>query len=277
MTCGDIPTESVIFAAYRVLFPCDMEINGEILRSVELPEIKKAYRRRALDTHPDRFVIVDERLRKDCTERFIEVSEAYETLSRYLTLRDRGFEFRRNDAGGYGRSRKAGPFEWQRPKTASRFYDPGNEASRFSYWGKGVPPRRLRFGEFLYFSGVIPWSFLIKALIWQRQHRLRIGEIAQRWRWFNESQIIWVLKDRRPGELIGEALLRRRLISPFQLSVLLWQQKKTQKPIGEVFVQQGLLTGEKVWRYLQRQDAHNVRFHSDWGSHHSYRFKSQRR
>jgi hypothetical protein len=271
MMCDDFPTESMVFAAYRVLFPCDMELNGEMLRSVELPEVKKAYRRRALDTHPDRFAFRDDRLRKHCTERFIQVSEAYETLSWYLTLRDKGFEFRRNDAGRYGQSRRTSPFERKEPKTASRFYSPGNEAFRFSFWEKGVPLRRLRFGEFLYYSRVIPWSFLIKALIWQKKHRPRIGEIAQRWRWFNESQIIGVLKERRPGELIGEALLRRRLISPFQLSVLLWQQKKIQKPIGEYFVHQRLLTGEQVWRYLQRQDAHNVRFYSNWGAHHSYR------
>jgi hypothetical protein len=271
MMHGDLPTESMIFAAFRVLFAFDMEVNGEILRSVELPEIKKAYRRRALDTHPDRFVSGDEGLRKDCTERFIEVSEAYETLSTYLSLRDKGFELRPNDGGGHERPRNNRPFRWQRPKSTRRFYDPGREAFGFSFWEKEVPLRRLRFGEFLYFSGVIPWSFLIKALVWQKKQRPRMGEIAQRWRWFTESQITWVLKDRRPGELIGEALLRRRLISPFQLSVLLWQQKKLQKPIGEYFVHQGLLTGKEVWRYLQRQETHNVGFSSDWKLRSSYR------
>jgi hypothetical protein len=276
MMFGDLPTESMIFAAFRVLFPCDMEINGEILRSVELCEIKKAYRRRALDTHPDRFASRDERLRKDSTQRFIEVSEAYETLSRYLTLRDKGFGFRRSDTGGYEQPGNNRPFYWQRPKSASRFYNPGREAFGFSFWEKEVPLRHLRFGEFLYFSGVISWSFLIKALVWQKKQRPRIGEIAQRWRWFTESQIIGVLKYRRPGELIGETLLRRRLISPFQLSVLLCQQKKIQKPIGEYFVQQGLLTGREIWRYLQRQEAHNIGFCSGWGPFHSHRAKPQR-
>jgi hypothetical protein len=277
MMHGDLPTESMIFAAFRVLFPCHMEVSGEILKSVELPEIKKAYRRRALDTHPDRLASSDERLRKDCTERFIEVSEAYETLSWYLTLRDKGFVFKANDAGQYEQHKNDTPFHCQRPKSARHFYDRGREAFGGSFWEKDVPLRQLRFGEFLYFSGIIPWSFLIKALVWQRQQRPRIGEIAQRWRWFTESQVLGVLKDRHPGELVGEALLRRRLITSFQLSVLLWQQKKIQKPIGEYFVQQGLLTGKEVWRYLQRQEAHNSGFRSSWEPFCGHRERSQRR
>ena len=272
---GDWPTESTIVAAYRVLFPCDVEVSGEILSSVDLLEIKKAYRRRAFDTHPDRLPMADDRVRRDSTERFIEISEAYETLSRYLVLRDKGFQPRRNKPAGYEQPRSHPPHYRQRPKPTKRFHDHFGEAFELSYWEREVPLRPLRFGEFLYFSGVIPWSFLIRALLWQRKHRPRLGEIAQRWRWFSESQIIWILKNRRPGELIGEALLRRRVITPFQLNVLLWQQKKIQQPIGEYFIQNGFLTGTEVWRYLQHQEAHNLGFGSDWRPFYNHRTKPQ--
>jgi hypothetical protein len=70
-------TKTTVLAAYRVLFAWDAEVTGKVIRSVELPEIKKAYRRKALDTHPDRLASGDENLQKAFTERFIEVSLSF--------------------------------------------------------------------------------------------------------------------------------------------------------------------------------------------------------
>ncbi len=255
---GDLLTESMVFAAYRVLFADEVEFNSRVLQSLELPEIKKAYRRRALDTHPDRFESCGAQYQKVTTDRFIEVSDAYEKLSTYLTLRDKGFEFTRDDDALPEQAGKGYPFHWHQPRSTSRFTYRDNDAFASSFWKLQLPRRHLRLGEFLYYSGVISWRHLIRALVWQRRQRPRIGEIAQRWRWLNEYQLLWVLKDKRPGELLGQALLRRRLISPFQLSVLLCQQRRIQEPIGLYFVQQGMLTEREILQYLQRQNTHNL-------------------
>jgi len=273
---GDLLTEAKVVDAYRVLFVGAGTANSSLLGSVQLPEIKKAYRRRALDTHPDRFAWADEHHRKICTERFLQVADAYETLSTYLALRDKGFEFKREDPGGFDRVWRGNPFREHKPEPTSRFRDQAEADFSFSFWEKGVPDRALRFGEFLYYSGVIPWRYLINALVWQRRHRPRIGAIAQRWRWCTEEEIVQLLKNRRLGERLGELLLRRRLISPFQLEVLLWQQRKIQKRIGEYFVDQGLLTEAQIRRYLQHQQQHNLKFHPSPPWYQGYWSQSQR-
>lgn len=267
---GDVLTEAKVVEALRILFVGAGQLRGNLICSVQLPEIKKAYRRRALDTHPDRFAWADEDHRKRCTERFLEVTDAYETLSTYLALRDKGFVFEHEKAEDDGRNREGHPFRKRKPEPASRFGDRAEAFSSFSFWGRGVPDRALRFGEFLYYSGVIPWRALINALAWQRRQRPRIGEIAQRWRWCTEVELMELLRGRRLGERVGEVLLRRGLISPFQLDVLLWQQRKIQKRIGEYFLDQGLLTGAQIRRHLQHQQRHNVRFSrsSLWGRDH---------
>ena len=260
---GELLTESRLLTAYQVLFAASGQVNSSLLQSVQLPEIKQAYRRRALDTHPDRFVWGDENCRKQCTERFIEVTDAYETLNHYLVLRDKGLVGEGKQSRESEPVRKAYSSPASKAKPASRFGTPGETAASFAYWEKGVPGRRLRFGEFLYYSGAIPWKALIGALVWQRRQRPKIGEIAQRWRWLTESQIFGLLQKRHPGERLGEVLVRRRIISPFQLEVLLWQQQKIQKRIGEYFLCERFLTQAQIRRHLHQQHQHNLRFCSD--------------
>ena len=257
-------TESRVLRAYQVLFADAGLATSGLLQAVQLPEIKKAYRRRALDTHPDRFASSDELHRKRCTESFIEVTNAYETLNCYLALREKGLVFERKGAGKWESVREDQAPPRSRPTPARSSEKRSQSDCSFSYWEREVPGRGLRFGEFLYYSRIVPWQALIGALVWQRRGRPRIGEIAQHWRWVTEPQLAGLLRGRRLGERLGEILLRHRLISPFQLQVLLWQQQKFQKPIGEYFLRQGFLTQARLQRFLQHQHQHNLRFRSEF-------------
>jgi hypothetical protein len=254
--------ESEIFAAFRLLFTPDTKNYRDILESVQESEIKKAFRKRAMQTHPDRFVSNGAEYQKRCSERFIAVNNAYETLNTYLKSRDKGYALRQPDAGTNGHSgpHQRPPKRPSQPATHSKA-QPGDFHTR-SFWHKDVPHRHLRFGEFLYYSGAIPWKSLIRALVWQVKQRPRIGEIAQKWRWLDEAQISDILKNRHPGDRIGELLLQHGMISPFQLTVLLWQQKRIQKPIGEYFVQQRLLNERKIQDFLRAQQQHNFVYYS---------------
>jgi hypothetical protein len=255
--------ESEILAALRLLFAPDTKNYKDILESVEESEIKRAFRKRAMQTHPDRFVSSGAEYQKRCSERFIAISNAYEILNAYLKSRDNGFSFRQRDTGANGNSgTRQHPRKRQSPPTAHSKEQP-RDFYTHSFWQKDVPRRHLRFGEFLYYSGAIPWKILIRALVWQVKQRPRIGEIAQKWRWLNETQITNLLNNRHPGERLGELLLHHGMISPFQLTVLLWQQKRIQKPIGEYFVQQRLLSEGKIQEFLRRQQKHNFIYYSD--------------
>ena len=260
--------ETKVLAALRLLFASDRGNCGDILESVQESDVKRAFRKKAMQTHPDRFGATGAEQQKRCSERFIAVNNAYEVLNAYLKSRDKGFAPRQPDATA-NRQRGAHQSCRKRPNQSSAHAKAqSRDAYTHSFWQKSVPHRHLRFGEFLYYSGAIPWKSLIGALAWQGRQRPRIGEIAQRWRWLDESQITGVLKNRNPGQRIGELLLNHGMISSFQLTVLLWQQQKAQKPIGEYFVQKRLLSEHRVQDFLHRQQVHNFTYRPDDPAHH---------
>jgi curved DNA-binding protein CbpA len=256
--------ESDILAALGLLFATDINSCREMLVSIQESDIKKAYRQKALQTHPDRFPTLGEDLRKLRSERFIEVTNAYETLNTYLkTSRRRLYGLGQRDtdpdrgAQGNGQTRR-----YQRQSSA-KSHPFSSDFYTSSFWQKNMPGRYLRLAEFLYYSGVITWKVFVKALVWQNKQRPRIGEIAQRWNWLTEMEILRLLRLRRPGQRLGELLLHHEIISPFQLNVLLCQQRKSQRPIGEYFVQQGVLTESQIRDFLFRQKQHNLEYFSD--------------
>lgn len=258
------PNESEILAAFRMLFPSESEIDYCGIDSMHQAQLKTAYRRKALSTHPDRFAHRGEDYQRICSERFIAVCNAYDTLSHFLTLRRQGWQWSRNHLGKSDSA--ATGAETTGPHRAASSSSKGStgqqDDSAGSFWRRSVPRRYLRFAEFLYFCRVIPWKSLVSALAWQRRQRPRIGEIAQKWRWVNASQVETLLRDRRPGERVGEVLLRHGLISHFELQVLLRQQQKFQKPIGLYFVRHGVMSEGDVGRYLHHQRQHNMDFKS---------------
>ena len=249
--------ESEICAALRILFP-DMEKDGEILETLELRELKSAYRKKALRIQPDTVASCREEYRKGCSETFIEVKNAYETLNNYLKSKAGGFNSRRQEP----ETGLCSTVHWQ---FGSRQLDPAAHTEigfhafiRRSFCQTDVPRRQLRFGEFLYYSGLIPWQTLTRALVWQRKNRPRIGQIAQRWRWLTEVQVVSLLRNRRQGDFLGTLLVHDKIISPLQLSTLLWRQKKFQRPIGKYFLVQRLLTERQIRDCLLRQRIHNL-------------------
>lgn len=258
-------TKAQVYGALKVLFSFGTEIDGSLLRTVQTADIKSAYRKKAMATHPDHHADRDERFRKACSRRFIAVSEAYATLTRYVKLREekglnlwqeeakRPVRPARHQSSPHRTARKAGPSGPAPSKSESGFF-----------WHRVLPDKPLRIAEFLFYTGVIPWHLFIKAIVWQRAQRPRLGEIAQKWRWLTESQIRILMRCRQPGELLGEALVRHGLLKPFQLRVLVAQQRKMQQPIGNFFVRNGHLSPAQMEHYLRRQQSHNRKYSSDF-------------
>jgi hypothetical protein len=116
----------------------------------------------------------------------------------------------------------------------------------------------------LYFSGVVLWKDLIASLVWQRRQRECLGEIARRWGWLSEDEVIELLADRRRGERLGEILLRHGIVTPFQVTMLLRHQERTQKQLGRYFVERRLVSEAQLWRYLRDLQAHNVKWRRPW-------------
>ncbi|KJR43280.1 molecular chaperone DnaJ [Candidatus Magnetoovum chiemensis] len=349
-------TESELYNACKVLFGTSIRADRRFLEYIQASGLKSAFRKKAMDTHPDRFATMDEEYQKTCAVQFREVTEAYDKLNNYIKLRDRGgvrfkeptlntsyanereyanysntnawkssndnsqsstfsnpdnnntdnsyskdyakyynkdfssneFDskrsysstesFKRTNNGNNGEPkqsfkdrvketftntfRRSSSSKDDKTKTANNYSVSSEDASSFSssYKNKSIPSRKLKIGEYLYYSGVIAWKELIAALVWQAKNRDRMGEIASRWGWINEKQIKTVLKRKDKGERLGDALVRMKVITPFQRNMLVWQQRKSQKPIGEYFMKENKMPEIILKRYLKNLNDHNMHF-----------------
>jgi molecular chaperone DnaJ/curved DNA-binding protein len=129
-----------------------------VKKSTSAPEIKKAYRQLALKHHPDKSKS------KDATEKFKEISEAYEVLSNpqkrknYDQFGHAAFDPSQGFAGGFGgqsRTYRQGPFTYTYTTSAgpSQGFDFGGFTDPFeifeSFFGGASPfrgARLLRYG-----------------------------------------------------------------------------------------------------------------------------------
>jgi len=252
--------------ACRLLFGEHLEVGQEFVLSLDHSELKRAYRKKALSTHPDRCAALGRHSQAQATARFQEVNLAYQTLNKYLSQRPVYSRKKPVMSADEGRSEVR---SWKR-SSSGRVWTPGEKQEEKQpretaqkvrvYSPDKVPNWKVRTGEFLYFAGVVSWKQLISALVWQKQQRLALGEIAKRWGWLSEFEVIELLNDRRCGERVGEILLRHGFISDFQLAMLLRHQEKTQKPLGGFFIENGLFSEPQLLRYLDDLRHHNQKW-----------------
>jgi len=255
--------ENELINACRILYGPDMNIDGQFLRLLQQKELKSAYRRCALATHPDRFLAHGNYSQKHTMELFVEVSQAYEKLNSYLHQRTLP------PSSIFSSSRSKSPwgakgFSWQDHRRPDhRQYD-SKWKKPFTYPGQGkysevtLPGWRLKLGEYLLYSRIISWDDLISALIWQKNCRPKVGEIALRWRWLSPRQLHQFLRIKLRGEKTGEVLLRYGQITSFQQAMLLRYQSDCQPLIGQYFVHTGLMDQIKIRQHLKNLVHHNV-------------------
>ena len=252
----------------RLLFGRDAAVDRQFLESLQLTSLKSAFRRAALATHPDLYSGRSKSIQNRHAEMFMGASAAYKRLTLFLTRK--GPALRASDpqraTAREGTARNPRPAQPGRSKPANSRHprrEPFSAADMRPtprvriYAPDCAPAWPLRTGEFLYYSKVISWKLLISAIVWQRQQRERVGEIAQRWGWLSEYQLLQVAAGRVLGERIGEVLLRNNWLTPFQLRTLLHYQRKSQQPIGRYFVERSVLSERDLDRYLIDLGEHN--------------------
>ncbi|MBF0318654.1 MAG: hypothetical protein HQL01_02445 [Nitrospirae bacterium] len=285
--------EIELYDACRVLFGKEVRIDRQFLEYIQPSGVKSAYRKMALATHPDRIAAVGVSLQPG-TADFRVVADAYEKISKYLKLREGGYRLRSNSVNTYGESIQKNNYNtrtwqskdtfhsgsaWQNtqkkeaaevPKFSGKYgFTQKNsftsidsqKTSTYSYQQqKSMPKRKLRIGEYLYYSGIVAWKDLIAAIVWQTKQRQRIGEIAARWGWLTEAKILEIMKSRQRGERLGDALVRLKIITPFQCNMLVWQQQKSQNPIGKYFTAEHIVSENDLSRHLSNLKFHNQNF-----------------
>ena len=262
-------------------------------------ELRTAYRRRVLETHPDRAAVLG-RTEAELLREFRAVSEAYELLAELRagllpsgrlappppTVRPPPPSARAHRptarTAPQEPPRRAAPPPPSRPAAAPRQAAPRAQAARAAQagparpqvvppWaGAGLPRRRLKLAEFLYSSGRVTWQDFVAAIAWQRNQRPAVGRIAVGFGFLDRWEVAEILERRRVEgagkEPFGEFAVRRGYLTPFQLLALLGQQLRLQQPIGQYFVERGLvddvdLDGARavIFRHNARQPSRRAR------------------
>lgn len=259
MESREITVEDVIRAG-RTLFGPGFAVGSGAWRGA----LKETYRRRALETHPDRARSLG-RAEADLAREFRAVAEAYRILS---ALGARPVPVARvRPAPAPARPgaprRPPGP---RRPaaSAAPEREAPGAPRVRPSVRPEDLPRRRLRMAEYLYYSGRLRWSELVDAIAWQRTQRPPFGRIAVELGFLAHDDVGVILERRRlagaHGIPFGEWAVRLGRLTPFQVLAVLGRQLRLQRPIGRFFVERGLLEADELDDVRQRVLRHNVRY-----------------
>ena len=78
-----VKSKEDLFDAYNVLFGSDNKMPIHVLRHLQPSVLNSAYRKKALESHPDRSKVFGEN-EAEMNERFIEITLAYEKLSSFM-------------------------------------------------------------------------------------------------------------------------------------------------------------------------------------------------
>ena len=234
-----------LFDACAVLFGSRIHISLEFIKYLQPEGLRAAYRKKVLETHPDRSLTTGEdaaRMKAD----FIKATTAYRILS--AVVMKRGI-----------RSPQEGTESdiIIQPDIIGK--EPARETPEKFFAGR-IPGRKLLFCQFLYYSGCISWKTYIDALVWQRRRRPPVGRIARDLGLLSDLEIQAILKQRDKQEKFGESAIRMGYLTPYKLMVLLGKQRRFQRQIGDYFVQNGFLTRMQVELNARKQSTHNERF-----------------
>ncbi|UCF30592.1 MAG: DnaJ domain-containing protein [bacterium] len=236
-----------VVEAFRTLFGPGLEITDRFLSSLHIVKLREAYRRKALELHPDRASLLG-LSESELTERFKDVGQAYHRITDFLS---RGGHLRMSVNG----QRFAGGTVGSEDPSSGHFDH---------YWRGSLPRRELLLGQFLYYSGNISWGSLVKSIAWQRDQRPSFGRITRMWSYLAGDQVSEVLCRRSMGERFGESAVRLGYLNSFQRNAVLGFQRWLQRPIGEYFVEKEILSPASLSEIVHCLRRHNSFAKQGW-------------
>jgi hypothetical protein len=250
-------------SACHTLFGPDISLSPDFLSYLQLSGLKTAFRKKAMESHPDRSNFLDAAGR-DLHAEFLSTRYAYELLYNHLYEKVKPCQNKKNYDSG-AKKEPVNKASYEKQKNADTVKQKHNWnastsfcSSDFNYAGR-IPTRTLLFGEFLYYSGVISWKTLIDAITWQRIKRPRLGKIAMDKGFLSCGEVLEILNARSKKEKFGEFALKNGLITAGQLKQLLEVQQNLHVQIGSYFINHEILTVRDLFGFLVKHKAHNQR------------------
>jgi hypothetical protein len=236
--------EREIHKAYNTIFGFSKSFSNDTLLYLDPCALKSAFRKKALETHPDRSTVTGKN-EDEMKISFVKTVLAYQTLMTALN----DIRQERKPAGCKTE------MERHEFKTVCR-----SDAGDLYYKGM-IPKRKLMIGQFLYYSGIISWKKLIEAITWQRMQRPQIGRIAMKWGMLTEQDVLLILKERnlerKFDKRFGEYARIKGYISTYELFALLGKQRMLNRPIGEYFIRNKIIPASDMERLVEKLKVHN--------------------
>ena len=235
-------TEAEVFRACRTLFGPELNLSHDFLAYLQPSGVRSAYRKQAKVIHPDRFAVSASHIQAKQHRLFQDLNAAHQTVLDYLKH-------------GCCKPATQSPRSYAQPrhKPPRRRQDPPQWRTAQTH----LPRRPLQFGLFLYHLKIIPFNEMVAAVIWQRQQRPKLGEIARNWGWLDDNNIRAILNCRNGLARFGEKAERLGLLTPQQIRTLLFFQRSKQPPMGRYFIEHGYLNEAKLQNLLQQLAEHN--------------------
>jgi hypothetical protein len=271
-------TEEELYRSCNLIFGRNLKVTREFLNYLQLSGIKKAYRKKALEFHPDLTCSENQLIQQNRTARFIDVHQAYEILINYLKEREKGIchqagtvqgLYKKDQKQPHAQAYKSPRNQKAKQKRTNQFHyrAPGSRKKPINHipvdpatlYKGPIPDCSLLFGRYLYYSGIINLQIIGQALVWQRSQRPRLGEIGIRLGWLSMNDTHRVLKYRRGSQLFGESALNLGLLNMQQLKHMIVQQKKLHKRFGQYFVAKNYWDLGTLEDFIMLHRNHNAR------------------
>jgi hypothetical protein len=238
-------------------------------------ELRTAWRRRVLETHPDRAAVLG-KSEALLQREFRQVTEAFALLESFAVgskappapragpaVAPPAWSTPRPPPAG-GRPFRASPPPRPPPPRAPPPRAPPPPTAQATGAGPRLPRRRLRFAEFLYYSGRVNWQAYVAAVAWQRGQRPAIGRLAVDLGLLGQRDVAELLERRRregaQAEPLGEFAVRRGVLTRAQLLGLVGRQSRGQRRIGLFFLERALLTADELEGAQLALFGHNARY-----------------
>jgi curved DNA-binding protein CbpA len=244
---------SQLYDACHTLFGPEINVSIDFLNYLQIPGLKAIYRKKALETHPDRAIFLTHPV-PILEERFKQISTAYKALYDYL---ENPLQFKLIDDSCRKERHRSSDKMHSWPESKSSNTDSTQTRYKPPLYRGAVPKRGLLFGQYIYYNGFISYRQLIDAIIWQRYRRPLIGDLAVRWACLYEEDVKEILNQRLRGEKFGESALRGGYLTQDTLRIILWRQRMLQPRIGQYFVERNILSKFHIENILEKFRQHN--------------------
>lgn len=241
-------SETALFNACRTLFGSEVQLSQDFLYYLQPSGAKSAFRNQAKAHHPDAHAGSSSHVRKQQTERFREIHQAYELITDFLNKRHL-----RNRSVPREKPSQAPPYRSRNSATQHKQQKPHVRRS------SSIPAIPLEFGMYSFYKGKVTYQQLIEALVWQRRQRPTLGALAQKWGWLSDDKVERILAHRGSSMRFGKKAVELGYLKRHQVDALLKHQRSLQKRIGAYFVEKGFLTEAEAEQISRNLKSHNTK------------------